>query len=135
MQGGHRIEISGAKRHCTPIRQLLSRDRIARRCAYRAHVRPTWCRCGWVHTGYVRKAGRYLIANIARILAEADMTAAHLRHVSAYVTDRAHMAGYMAARDAFLAGVPVLPTSAPLIVSGFTRPEFVVEVEVWAAAT
>ena len=40
----------------------------------------------------------------------------------------------MAARDAFLADVAVLPTSTLMIVSGFTRPEFVVEVEVWAAA-
>lgn len=61
------------------------------------------------------------------------MGAENVCHLSAYVTDRAHMAGYMAARDAFLANVPVLPTSTLVIVSGFTRPEFVVEVEVWAA--
>lgn len=73
-------------------------------------------------------------ANIAAILHEADMAARHVCHVSAYVTDRAHMPGYMAARDAFLADNPVLPTSTLVIVSGFTRPEFVVEVEVWAAA-
>ena len=74
-------------------------------------------------------------SNIAAILAEAGMTSAHVCHVSAFVTDRVHMAGYMAARDAFLADADVLPTSTLLIVSGFTRPEFVVEVEVWAAAT
>lgn len=73
-------------------------------------------------------------ANIAAILREADMGPRHVCHVSAYVTDRAHMPGYMAARDAFLADNPVLPTSTLVIVSGFTRPEFVVEVEVWAAA-
>ena len=72
--------------------------------------------------------------NIAAVLAEADMHAGHVCHVTAYVTDRRHMAGYMQARDAFLAGVSVLPTSTLLIVSGFTRPEFVVEVEVWATA-
>ncbi|WP_195821572.1 RidA family protein [Roseobacter sp. MH60115] len=72
-------------------------------------------------------------ANILSILQEADMGAENVCHLSAYVTDRAHMAGYMAARDAFLANVPVLPTSTLVIVSGFTRPEFVVEVEVWAA--
>ena len=55
-------------------------------------------------------------------------------HVSAFVTDRAHMVPYMAARDAFLAGTGRVPASTLLIVSGFTRPEFKVEVEVMAAA-
>ncbi|MBY5934589.1 RidA family protein [Tateyamaria omphalii] len=73
-------------------------------------------------------------ANIAAILAEAGMGAQDVCHVSAYVTDRSHMADYMAARDAFLAGREVLPSSTLMIVSGFTRPDFTVEVEVWAAA-
>ena len=71
--------------------------------------------------------------NIEAILAEADMDAAHVVHISAFVTDRSHMAGYMAARDTFLRNVTTLPSSTLVIVSGFTRPEFVVEVEVWAA--
>ena len=75
--------------------------------------------------------------NIAAILAEAGMGAADVIHVSAYVTDRAYMQGYMQSRDAFLAEVPddQLPSSTLVIVSGFTRPDFKVEVEVWAAAT
>lgn len=74
--------------------------------------------------------------NISAILAEAGMGAADVIHVSAYVTDRAHMQGYMAARDAFLSACSddQLPSSTLVIVSGFTRPEFKVEVEVWAAA-
>lgn len=72
--------------------------------------------------------------NITHILAEAGMSADDVVHVSAYVTDREYMAGYMAARDAFLSGRKELPSSTLVIVSGFTRPEFVVEVEVWAAA-
>ena len=71
--------------------------------------------------------------NITHILNEAGMTANDVIHVSAFVTDRSHMAGYMASRDRFLADRDVLPSSTLLIVSGFTRPEFVVEVEVWAA--
>lgn len=73
---------------------------------------------------------------IAAILAEAGMGAGDVFHVGAYVTDRAHMAGYMKARDRFLAEVAeeALPSSTLVIVSGFTRPEFKVEVEVWAAA-
>lgn len=73
--------------------------------------------------------------NLTAILASADMSAAHVVHLSAFVTDRAHMAGYMAARDAFLADVSRVPASTLLIVSGFTRPEFLVEVEVMAAST
>ena len=88
---------------------------------------------GTVPEGAEAQAG-ICFANIAAILAEAGMGAQDVCHVSAFVTDRVHMAGYMAARDAFLAGRDVLPTSTLMIVSGFTRPEFVVEVEVWAAA-
>ncbi|GHC48081.1 RidA family protein [Neogemmobacter tilapiae] len=72
-------------------------------------------------------------ANCAAILAEAGMGAADVIRINAYVTDRAHMAGYMAARDAWLAGVERLPASTLVIVSGFTRAEFLVEVEVTAA--
>lgn len=89
---------------------------------------------GTVPMGAQAQAG-ICFANIAAILAEAGMGARDVCHVSAYVTDRGHMAGYMAARDLFLAGVAVLPSSTLVIVSGFTRPEFVVEVEVWAAAS
>ena len=72
-------------------------------------------------------------SNIGHILTAAGMGARNVFHVSAFVTDRSHMAGYMAARDAFLSEIQVLPTSTLMIVSGFTREEFVVEVEVWAA--
>lgn len=74
------------------------------------------------------------LANCAAILAEAGMGPADVMRINAYVTDRVHMAGYIAARDAWLAGVTRLPASTLVIVSGFTRPEFVVEVEVLAAA-
>lgn len=73
-------------------------------------------------------------ANIAAILAEAGMGPGAVIRINAFVTDRAHMAGYMAARDAWLADVPVPPASTLVIVSGFTRPEFKVEIEVTAAA-
>lgn len=73
-------------------------------------------------------------ANIAAILHEGGMGAKDVVHLSAYVTAREHMQGYMQARDVFLADVPHLPASTLMIVSGFTRPEFLVEVEVMAAA-
>ena len=77
---------------------------------------------------------RLCLANCAAILAEAGMGPADVIRINAFVTDRQHMAGYMAARDTWLAGVSRLPASTLVIVSGFTRPEFVVEVEVTAAA-
>jgi enamine deaminase RidA (YjgF/YER057c/UK114 family) len=78
---------------------------------------------------------RLCFQNCAAILAEAGMTPADVIRINAFVTDRAHMAGYMAARDAWLAGITRLPASTLVIVAGFTRPEFLVEVEVTAAKT
>ncbi|WP_170424171.1 RidA family protein [Ruegeria arenilitoris] len=72
--------------------------------------------------------------NIEKILGSSGMSASDVAHVSAFVTDRSHMADYMRARDEFLASTSRLPSSTLLIVSGFTRPEFKVEVEVLAAA-
>ena len=68
---------------------------------------------------------------IAACLAEAGMGPADIVRLNAYVTDRAHMAGYMAARDRFIADPP--PASTLMIVSGFARPEFKVEIEALAA--
>ena len=70
-------------------------------------------------------------ANIAAILDDAGMSLADIVRINAYVTDRAHMAGYMASRDRHVASPP--PASTLMIVSGFTRPEFKVEIEVIAA--
>jgi enamine deaminase RidA (YjgF/YER057c/UK114 family) len=76
---------------------------------------------------------RLCFANCAAILAEAGMGPADVIRINAFVTGREHMAGYMAARDGWLHGVTRLPASTLVIVSGFTRPEFLVEVEVTAA--
>ena len=72
-------------------------------------------------------------ANIDAILRAAGAGREAVVRINAYVTDRAYMAGYMAARDAWLADVDRLPASTLVIVSGFTRPELRVEVEVTAA--
>jgi enamine deaminase RidA (YjgF/YER057c/UK114 family) len=69
--------------------------------------------------------------NIAAILAEAGLALADIVRINAYVTAREHMAGYMAVRDRMVGTPP--PASTLMIVSGFTRPEFLVEVEVVAA--
>jgi 2-iminobutanoate/2-iminopropanoate deaminase len=64
--------------------------------------------------------------------AEDRMTIADVVRLNAYVTGREHMAGYMRVRDRQFPGTP--PASTLMIVSGFTRPEFVVEIEAIAAA-
>lgn len=74
-----------------------------------------------------------IFANLTEILAAGGATVADVLRLNAFVTDRAHMGGYMAARDRWLADVERLPASTLVIVSGFTRPEFKVEVEVTAA--
>lgn len=69
--------------------------------------------------------------NARQILEAAGMTFADVVRINAYVTDRAHMRPYMDVRDR------VFPQPAPastlMIVSGFTREEFKVEVEILAA--
>ncbi len=67
------------------------------------------------------------------ILAEAGMSRGDVLHLTAWVLDRQDMPAYMAARDAWLSGVDQLPASTLLIVSGFTRAEFRVEIELMAA--
>ena len=76
---------------------------------------------------------RLCLSNIDAILAEAGAGRGDVLRLNAYVTAREHMAGYMAARDEWLAEVEHLPASTLVIVSGFTRPEFVVEIEATAA--
>ncbi|MBL8576005.1 MAG: RidA family protein [Mesorhizobium sp.] len=70
-------------------------------------------------------------ANIAAILAEAGLGLKDIVRINAYVTDRAYMKPYMEVRDRLVADPP--PASTLMIVSGFTRPEFKVEIEVIAA--
>jgi len=80
----------------------------------------------------VEEQAEICFENIAAILAEAGMTPRDLVRINAYVTDRADMKGYMAVRDRVVADPP--PASTLMIVGGFTRPEFKVEIEVIAAA-
>jgi enamine deaminase RidA (YjgF/YER057c/UK114 family) len=69
--------------------------------------------------------------NIAAILGEAGLTLADIIRINAFVTDRAYTRPYMAVRDRLVSDPP--PASTMVIVSGFSRPEFKVEVEVIAA--
>jgi len=69
--------------------------------------------------------------NIETILTEAGLGLKDIVRINAYVTDRAYLKDYMAVRDRLVADPP--PASTLMIVSGFARPEFKVEIEVIAA--
>ena len=75
---------------------------------------------------------KLIFSNIDLILSEAGGSKKGILRINAYVTDRIHMDGYMTARDAWLAEITHLPASTLVIVNGFTRPEFVVEIEALA---
>ena len=60
------------------------------------------------------------------------MTLADVIRINAYVTEREYMQGYMRSRDRQFKETP--PASTLMIVKGFTKPEFLVEIEVVAAA-
>ena len=71
-------------------------------------------------------------ANIAAVLASAGMSLSDVVRINAFVTDRAHLPGYMKVRDRLFADPP--PASTLMIVNGFAREVFKVEIEVIAAA-
>ena len=68
---------------------------------------------------------------IKAILEEGGMTFEDVIRIAGFVTRREDFPAYMAVRDRYVK--PPLPVSTLIIVSGFTRPEFLVEVEVTAA--
>lgn len=70
-------------------------------------------------------------ANIKAILAEARLGLEHIIRINAFVTGREHLKPYMEVRNSLFADP--LPASTLVMVSGFARPEFVVEIEVVAA--
>jgi len=68
------------------------------------------------------------------VLDEAGMSAADVVRLNAYVTDRAYLADYMAARDAFIESVDPPPASTSMLVTGFARETFQVDVEAIASS-
>jgi len=69
--------------------------------------------------------------NVEAILGETGMGLRDIVRIDAFVSAREHLAGYMRVRDRLVGDPP--PASTLMIVSGFARPEFLVEVEVVAA--
>jgi len=69
--------------------------------------------------------------NIAAILAESGLGLEHVVRINAYVSGRGHLRPYMDVRNKRFS--PPFPASTLMIVSGFARSEFTVEIEVIAA--
>ena len=79
----------------------------------------------------VEAQARLCFQAIAAILGDAGMDLRDLVRINAYVTGAQYLAGYMKVRDAFIGDTP--PASTLMIVQGFARPEFKVEIEAVAA--
>ena len=79
----------------------------------------------------VESQARLCFRAIAATLSEASMSLADLVRLNAYVSSAQYLGGYMKVRDEFVSSPP--PASTLMIVQGFARPEFKVEVEAVAA--
>ncbi len=79
----------------------------------------------------VEGQARLCFRAIAAILAEASMSLEHLVRLNAYVASAEYLGGYMRVRDEFVSNPP--PASTLMVVQGFARPEFKVEIEAVAA--
>jgi len=75
---------------------------------------------------------RLIFKNIGSILEGAGMTMGNIVRINAFVTRREHLRPYMNVRDELFK--QPAPASTLMIVSGFAREEFTVEIEVIAAA-
>jgi len=70
--------------------------------------------------------------NIGAVLEAGSFTFGDIVRINSFVVSREHLKGYMSVRDLYISDPA--PASTLMIVSGFSRPEFLVEVEVIAAA-
>jgi enamine deaminase RidA (YjgF/YER057c/UK114 family) len=79
----------------------------------------------------VEAQARLCFRAIAAILEEAGMGLGDVVRINACVAAAQYLAGYMRVRDEFVGNPP--PASTLMIVQGFARPEFKVEIEAVAA--
>ncbi|MGI9502138.1 MAG: RidA family protein [Geminicoccaceae bacterium] len=86
---------------------------------------------GEIASGVRRQAERAL-RNVQACLRAHRMTKEHLVKLVIYLTDARHVEEMRAARSKVL-GDDVRPASTLVIVDGLASPEFLVEVEAWAA--
>jgi 2-iminobutanoate/2-iminopropanoate deaminase len=79
----------------------------------------------------VEAQARLCFRAIQAVLREAAMSLGDLVRLNAYVASAQYLGGYMKVRDEFVGNPP--PASTLIVVQGFARPEFKVEIEAVAA--
>ncbi len=79
----------------------------------------------------VESQARLCFRAIVAVLAEASMSLGDLVRLNAYVASADYLGGYMKVRDEFVSNPP--PASTLIVVQGFARPEFKIEIEAVAA--
>lgn len=80
----------------------------------------------------VRAQTEQIYANILAGLRENGMDKQDLVKLTTYITDPRGIPEMRAARDAFFEGVTP-PTSTLLVIDGLADPDFLIEIEAWAA--
>ena len=71
-------------------------------------------------------------SNIFSIIKEAALEPKDILRLNTFLTDRQNLNEYMKIRDKFFSSISVKPASTVVIVSGFTKEEFLVEIEATA---
>ena len=71
-------------------------------------------------------------SNIFLIIKEAAFDPEDILRINTFLTDRENLNEYMKIRDKFFSNISVKPASTVVIVSGFTKEEFLVEIEATA---
>ena len=79
----------------------------------------------------VEEQSRQAVANLGAVLAEAGMSVDDLAKMTIYLTDAAHVPGFMAAAGGALPTPP--PATTLLLVHQLASPELLVEIEAVAA--
>ena len=75
------------------------------------------------------KQAEICFSNINAIIKEANFNLENILRLNTFLTDRENLPEYMKVRDSFFSGLSLKPASTVVIVSGFTKPEFLVEIE------
>ena len=78
------------------------------------------------------KQAELCFSNVRAILQEANYSLFDILKVTTFVTNRKFFRDYMKVRDSVFREVSIKPASTLLIVSGFTKPSFSIEIEVIA---
>ena len=83
---------------------------------------------GSIPNSFIKQA-EICFSNIDAIIKEANFNRENILRLNTFLTDRKNLPEYMKVRDSFFSDIALKPASTVVIVSGFTKPEFFVEIE------